>query len=195
MAHMETTNTYSILVIKDNPQPFELDEDLRRSGSFDVTYRKQGQDINDCMTTNDPDFVILDLQVAQSEFIKTLKVIRKSTRCPIMAVLPPNGQFDEAVLLENGADTVIARPYDSRLLLAHIGSQMRRLAERMSAPDSKHGSNTELRSSTRPYPNRSLNDRPHLPERQSERRREILDHGRVRCSLVAGQESRTGGVT
>ena len=77
------------------------------------------------MQTN-PDLILLDINLPNTDGEYICKEIRKQSNMPIIIVTSRDNELDELLSINNGADHYITKPFNIHILLAKIGSLLRR---------------------------------------------------------------------
>ncbi len=75
---------------------------------------------------NDPDLVLLDINLPGMDGMDACKEIRKSSNVPIIMLTAREDEVDKIVGLELGADDYITKPYSARELSARVKALLRR---------------------------------------------------------------------
>lgn len=115
-----------ILIVEDDEKlRDELEIFLNKNGYEAQSLKAFDNSINDILNIN-PDLVLLDINLpfADGEFI--CKEIRKQSNMPIIIVTSRDSEIDELVSINYGADHYITKPFNIQILLAKIGSVLRR---------------------------------------------------------------------
>lgn len=73
-----------------------------------------------------PDLVLLDINLPGADGEYICKEIRKVSNVPIIIVTSRDSEIDELLSLNYGADHYITKPFNIQILLAKIGSVLRR---------------------------------------------------------------------
>ena len=98
---------------------------MRRAG-FEVTAAHDGQDALDQWEAENPDLIILDLNLPKLDGLKVCQRIRSQSNTPII-ILSVRGEEDDVVNgLEIGADDYIVKPFSPRQLVARAEAVLRR---------------------------------------------------------------------
>ncbi len=130
-----------ILIVEDDEKlRDELEIFLNKNGYEAQSLKVFDNSINDILKMN-PDLVLLDINLpfTDGEFI--CKEIRKQSNMPIIIVTSRDSEIDELVSINYGADHYITKPFNIQILLAKIGSVLRRsnmageIAEKIDAKD------------------------------------------------------------
>lgn len=107
---------------------------LRRAG-FDVAVAHDGMAAVERWQLEQPDFIILDLNLPKLSGLEVCQRIRSESDVPIL-ILSVRGDDDDIVTgLAQGADKYIVKPFSPRQLVAHIEALLRRSGSPNPAPD------------------------------------------------------------
>jgi two-component system, sensor histidine kinase and response regulator len=121
-------NNYSILVIDDEPNNFEVIETLLNAENYDIYYASNGAEALASLDTFNPDVILLDLMMPHMdglEVCQRLKLMRKWKSIPIVMVTASSGKTVLAECLAAGADDFINKPVDATELRARVSSMLR----------------------------------------------------------------------
>ncbi len=128
------TKNKLILAIDDNPQILKLQQTILESEGLKIITASNGEDGVKSVLENNPDLVLLDIQMPKMDGFTACKRIREFSTVPII-FLTVEGAEDEKVRgLEIGADDFVTKPFSSRELLARVRAVLRR------KPQNKEGS-------------------------------------------------------
>lgn len=75
----------------------------------------------------DPDVLLLDINLPIFDGYHICREIRKSSNMPIIVVTSRDSEMDELMSMNLGADDFITKPYNTQILLARIESILRRV--------------------------------------------------------------------
>lgn len=115
-----------ILIVEDDEKlRDELEIFLNKNGYEAQSLKVFDNSINDILAIN-PDLVLLDINLpfTDGEFI--CKEIRKQSNMPIIIITSRDNEIDELISINYGADHYITKPFNIQILLAKIGSVLRR---------------------------------------------------------------------
>ncbi len=73
-----------------------------------------------------PDLILLDLMLPGIDGLELCRLIRQSSRVPIIMVTARDAEVDRVVGLELGADDYVTKPFSVRELLARVSAVLRR---------------------------------------------------------------------
>lgn len=115
-----------ILIVEDDEKlRDELEIFLNKNGYKAETIKTFQNTIGDILNIN-PDLILLDINLpfADGEYI--CKEIRKLSNIPIIIITSRDNELDELISINYGADHYITKPFNIQILLAKIGSLLRR---------------------------------------------------------------------
>ncbi|WP_346920523.1 response regulator transcription factor [Clostridium sp. UBA7339] len=95
----------------------------------------------------DPDLVLLDIKIPNTNGQQLLKEIRKESDVPVIMVTSKDSELDEVLSMSYGADDYITKPYNPALLLLHIEALFRRM-NKINNTESYRGVKVNLLKST-----------------------------------------------
>ena len=115
-----------ILIIEDDEKlREELKIFLNKNGYEATTLITFENTIQDILKIN-PDLILLDINLPNTDGEYICKEIRKQSNMPIIIVTSRDNELDELLSINNGADHYITKPFNIQILLAKIGSLLRR---------------------------------------------------------------------
>jgi DNA-binding response OmpR family regulator len=103
----------------------ELKTFLIRYG-YDVLAPANFENIIDYTLKEEPDLILLDINLPIFDGYHICREIRKSSDVPIIVVTSRDSEMDELMSMNLGADDFITKPYNTQILLARISSILRR---------------------------------------------------------------------
>jgi len=123
-----------ILVVDDDPRICRaLANYLGREG-YGVRTASNGQEMRRHIAEKPADLVIMDLILPHEDGLTLARELRAHSHVPIIILTARAGAEFEVPGLEGGADDYIVKPFNERILLAHVHSVLRR------ARQQEHGS-------------------------------------------------------
>lgn len=96
---------------------------------YDVSAAANSQEMRKVMVNNQPDLIVLDLNLPGESGFDIARNIRATSRIPIIMLTGRNDEVDRVVGLEIGADDYVSKPFSIREFGARIGAVMRRVNE------------------------------------------------------------------
>jgi two-component system, sensor histidine kinase and response regulator len=120
--------TYSILVVDDEPDNFDVIESLLPSESYQLHYVMSGEQAIASLDKFDPDVILLDVMMPGLDGIEVcrqIKAMSKWQSLPIVMVTALSGKEDLARCLGAGADDFVTKPVSGLELRARVNSMIR----------------------------------------------------------------------
>ena len=78
------------------------------------------------LTAQPPDLAIFDIKMPRMDGLELLRRVRQSSNLPVIFLTSKDGEFDEALGLDLGADDYIAKPFSHQLLARRVKAVLRR---------------------------------------------------------------------
>ncbi len=115
-----------ILIVEDDEKLRNELEIFLNNNGYNVESLKRFDNTIQDILTNNPDLMLLDINLPNinGEFI--CKEIRKQSNLPIIIITSRDNEVDELLSINYGADHYITKPFNIQILLAKIGSLLRR---------------------------------------------------------------------
>jgi len=115
-----------ILVVEDDANLATLlCERLERYG-YRVVHTLAHNDVREQVRTLAPHLVILDINLPRYDGFHWCRQIRVESDVPILFLSGRSGPMDQVLALEGGGDDYVTKPFDGDVLLAKVGSLLRR---------------------------------------------------------------------
>ena len=115
-----------IFIIEDEEKiRLELSTFLNRYG-YETSYSTDFENIVDISLKEEPDIILLDINLPYYDGYYICREIRRKSNVPIIVVTSKNSEVDELMSMNLGADDFITKPYNTQILLARIASIIRR---------------------------------------------------------------------
>lgn len=115
-----------VLIVEDEPDLADPLAYLLRREGFEVEIAEDGPSALDAFTAGGADIVLLDLMLPGMPGTEVCRVIRTTSKVPIIMLTAKDSEVDIVVGLELGADDYVTKPYSSRELLARMRAVLRR---------------------------------------------------------------------
>ncbi len=115
-----------ILIVEDDEKlQSELEIFLNHNGYEAESLKVFDDTIRDILDIA-PDLVLLDINLPGADGEYVCKEIRKVSNVPIIIITSRDSEIDELLSINYGADHYITKPFNIQILLAKIGSVLRR---------------------------------------------------------------------
>lgn len=115
-----------ILVIDDDRSIVELVKLYLASEGYTVEVAHTGRDGLRLFNQHSPALVLLDLMLPELDGYEVCRQIRRESNVPIIMMTAKGDDIDTIVGLELGADDYVAKPFNTRELVARIKAVLRR---------------------------------------------------------------------
>lgn len=115
-----------VLIVEDEPDLAEPLAYLLGREGFEVEVAEDGPTGLELFSSTGADIVLLDLMLPGMPGTEVCRIIRTTSRVPIIMLTAKDSEVDIVVGLELGADDYVTKPYSSRELLARMRAVLRR---------------------------------------------------------------------
>ena len=115
-----------VLLIEDDARLAEMVQDYLGQSEFDVTIAENGTKGLALLKSGNFEAVLLDLMLPDIDGLEVCRIIRTSSRIPILMLTAKGEPMDRIVGLELGADDYLPKPFEPRELLARLRAILRR---------------------------------------------------------------------
>ena len=119
--------TQKILIIEDDKSVQQLIRMYFVNDGFEVIFSMDGKEGLDKALNDNPDLILLDLNLPKIDGIEICKKVRINSDVPIIMVTAKIEELDRLDGLENGADDYITKPFSPRELVARVKAVLRRV--------------------------------------------------------------------
>jgi two-component system KDP operon response regulator KdpE len=116
----------TVLVVDDEPQLRRVMLATLTDLGYTVVDAKSGEEALDKFREEQPDLVLLDLNMPGIGGLETCRAIRMGSDVPIIILSVRNSERDKVEALDAGADDYVTKPFGIQELLARIRAAMRR---------------------------------------------------------------------
>ncbi|HWL00752.1 MAG TPA: MtrAB system response regulator MtrA [Microbacteriaceae bacterium] len=114
-----------ILVVDDDPALAEMLGIVLRAEEYDVAFCADGAGALDAFHTERPDLILLDVMLPGLDGVEVCARIRGESGVPIIMLTAKTDTIDVVAGLEAGADDYIAKPFNTKELVARIRTRLR----------------------------------------------------------------------
>jgi DNA-binding response OmpR family regulator len=121
-----------ILLIEDDTDLFSLLQYNLEKEGFEMVGAQTGKGAVDLCRTAQPDLVLLDIMLPDSDGLDICKAIRRApdlSHLPVIFLTARGSETDRIVGLELGANDYVVKPFFVRELIARIKTQFRMIGE------------------------------------------------------------------
>ncbi len=118
---------YRILLVEEDAELASTIADALASDGFYVSIEHRGDSAVERITVEKPDAVVLDISLSELDGGTVCETLRASYRGMIVQLAAGDGEADEVVGLQAGADCCIAKPVQLVALSARLRTQLCRV--------------------------------------------------------------------
>jgi two-component system OmpR family response regulator len=123
-----------ILIVDDDREILDLVSRFLRKHGYRVSGARNGFEMRERLAAAEIDLIILDLMLPGEDGLSLCRDIRSRSSLPIIVLTALGEDTDRIVGLEMGADDYLAKPFNSRELLARIKAVLRRAGREAGKP-------------------------------------------------------------
>lgn len=120
---------FNIYIIEDDPDINEIVEDNLQREGFRTSTFTDGMKAYDAIIENQPDLIVLDLNLPSMSGIELCKYIRENElteEIPVIMLTARSEEIDKIIGFEVGADDYITKPFSPRELVARVKVHLKR---------------------------------------------------------------------
>jgi two-component system alkaline phosphatase synthesis response regulator PhoP len=115
-----------ILVVDDEKEILKLARDYLERAGFRVLGASEGVTALAVARGDQPDLVVLDLNLPEMDGLDVCRTLRQESDVPIIMLTARVDETDRLIGLELGADDYISKPFSPRELVARVRAVLRR---------------------------------------------------------------------
>ena len=108
---------------------------LQREGYNVITYRDGGAALSAFKKGPPPDLFIIDLELPRMDGMEILRLLRQTSKIPVILLTSKNNDVDEVLGLKMGADDFMRKPFAQRVLAERVKAVLRRGTEKDDSPN------------------------------------------------------------
>jgi len=116
----------TILVVDDEPRIRRVVSDALADGETRTIEAGTGREAIDAARSERPDLIVLDLGLPDVQGIDVCRAVRKWTDVPILVLSARHSDAEKVLLLDNGADDYVTKPFSPLEFQARVRALLRR---------------------------------------------------------------------
>ena len=116
-----------ILIVEDDTSISEELKNLLDNAGYNGVILKDFENSYEKIKRENPDLILLDINIPKLNGEMLLQKIRKENNVPIIMVTSKNTETDEVLSMSYGADDYITKPYNPTILLLRINAIFKRI--------------------------------------------------------------------
>ena len=117
----------NILIVEDDTSISEELKNLLENAGYNGVILKDFENSYAEIKRENPDLILLDINIPKLNGEMLLQKIRKESNVPIIMVTSKNTETDEVLSMSYGADDYITKPYNPTILLLRINAIFKRI--------------------------------------------------------------------
>jgi DNA-binding response OmpR family regulator len=117
---------FKIMIIDDNEQLQNELGNLLITNNYSVLKPRNFDNIPQIVKENNPELILLDINLPNDDGFKICTEIRSFSKTPIIFITSRNTNIDELMAITLGGDDFITKPYNTQILLARISALVKR---------------------------------------------------------------------
>lgn len=117
---------YKLMIIEDDIKLSSLVKEYFEKYDYKVYEVREFKDIKKEFDEINPDLLLLDINLPYYDGFYLCRVIRKKSNIPIIIVSARNGEMDQVMGIELGADDYISKPFKLEILMSKVKAALRR---------------------------------------------------------------------
>jgi two-component system KDP operon response regulator KdpE len=117
-----------VLIVDDEPQILRAVERALAARGFHVRTATDGRAALGAVLDEEPDLVVLDLNLPHMDGLTACREIRRASRVPILVLSVRDAEQDKVAALDLGADDYLTKPFGTAELMARVRALLRRAA-------------------------------------------------------------------
>jgi len=115
-----------IMIVEDDPKISDHLKAFIEKYGYQAIAVEDFDDVMHVFHTEEPDLVLLDINLPKFDGYYWCRQIRLESICPVLFISARIGEMDQVMALENGGDDFITKPFHPDVVMAKIRSQLRR---------------------------------------------------------------------
>lgn len=132
----ENISKTDILIIEDDNDLSQILASYLINSNYSVDIIQDPLQVIEKLGKSSYKIILLDLTLPKMDGLALCELIRKKHSTPIIIMSARDNVSDKVLGLEKGADDYIAKPFDTRELIARIKVQLRRVSQSIDISDS-----------------------------------------------------------
>jgi len=117
---------HKLMIIEDDIKLCSIVKEYFEKYDYKVYELKEFKDIEKQFDEVNPDLLLLDINLPYYDGFYLCRVIRKKSNVPIIIVSARNGDMEQVMGIELGADDYITKPFKLEILLSKVKAALRR---------------------------------------------------------------------
>ena len=118
-----------ILIAEDNIELSDIMRNFLLRSGFTVYQAFDGKEALSIAKKMQPDIVLLDIMLPIMDGFEVCRILRKTSKIPIIVISAKVSEDDKVNMFELGADDYITKPFSNKEMVCRVNAQLRRYFE------------------------------------------------------------------
>ena len=118
-----------ILVVDDEKLIRDVVREYLEVESYEVVEASDGDKVNDILSKDNIDLIIMDIMMPHKDGFQTVKELRKTYNVPIIMLSARGEEYDKLIGFDLGIDDYVTKPFSPKELVARVKAILKRKKE------------------------------------------------------------------
>ena len=132
-------NKYKILLVEDETNILSFVSTILETNDYQIIAARTCEQGKIMLSSHNPDMVILDLGLPDSDGLELIRFARKDSLVPILVLSARSNEADKVAALDLGANDYVTKPFGTGELLARVRAALRNSRVHLSADAALRG--------------------------------------------------------
>ena len=115
-----------ILVVDDEKLIRDVVREYLEVESYEVVEASDGDKVNDILSKDSIDLIIMDIMMPHKDGFQTVKELRKNYNVPIIMLSARGEEYDKLIGFDLGIDDYVTKPFSPKELVARVKAILKR---------------------------------------------------------------------
>ena len=115
-----------ILVVDDEKLIRDVVREYLEVESYEVVEASDGDKVNDILSKDNIDLIIMDIMMPHKDGFQTVKELRKNYNVPIIMLSARGEEYDKLIGFDLGIDDYVTKPFSPKELVARVKAILKR---------------------------------------------------------------------
>ena len=118
-----------ILVVDDEKLIRDVVREYLEVESYEVVEASDGDKVNDILSKDSIDLIIMDIMMPHKDGFQTVKELRKTYNVPVIMLSARGEEYDKLIGFDLGIDDYVTKPFSPKELVARVKAILKRKKE------------------------------------------------------------------
>ena len=115
-----------ILVVDDEKLIRDVVREYLEVESYEVVEASDGDKVNDILSKDNIDLIIMDIMMPHKDGFQTVKELRKNYNVPVIMLSARGEEYDKLIGFDLGIDDYVTKPFSPKELVARVKAILKR---------------------------------------------------------------------